>query len=157
MRSVYVAAALLLTIVSGAAAQGNPAAAVKTAPPTSGVRTAFAQEQKAWLAVQEGDVTAFNKLVAPPFTYIDATGITAWDTATSARLKDCTTAGFQTSEVHTQEPGEGIVILSYKAELNQVCKGVKSPSPIYALSVWQQKGNSWKLIAHSESHGHAEP
>jgi hypothetical protein len=157
MRSIYIAAALLLTIVSGAAAQRQPAPAVKTAPPTFEVRTAFAQEQKAWQAVQEGNVIAFNKLVAPPFTYIDAMGITAWDATTSARLKDCTTTGFATSDVHTQEPAEGIVILSYKAEMDQVCKGVKSPSPIYALSVWQRQGSSWKLIAHSESHGHAAP
>ena len=156
MRSTYIAAALLLTLVSGAAAQ-QPAPAEKTARPTIEVGHAFAQEQLAWNAVQGRDVAGFNKLVSPPFTYIDATGITAWDATRTERLKNCTTSGFASSNVHTQQPAEGIVILSYRAEMNQVCKGVKSPSPIYALSVWQRQGNAWKLIAHSESHGHAEP
>ena len=28
---------------------------------------------------------------------------------------------------------------------------------VSAMSVWKQEGNSLKLVAHSESHGHAEP
>ena len=157
MRSTYIAVALLLGVASAAAAQQQPPPAEQKASPTAEARRVFAQEQKAWMAVQAGDVTTYNKLVSPPFTYIDATGITGWYATTSERWKDCTTTGLQTSNVHTQEPASGIVILSYKATMNQVCKGVTSPSPIYAMSVWKQEGNSWKLVAHSESHGHAEP
>ena len=158
MRSAYIAVALVLGVVSAAAAQQKPALAEQKAAPTPTALRVFAQEQKAWMAVQAGDVATYNKLVAPPFTYIDASGITGWyPTTTSERLKDCTTSDFQTTDVHTQEPASGVVILSYKATMNQVCKGVKSPSPIYVMSVWQQEGNSWKLVAHSESHGHAEP
>jgi ketosteroid isomerase-like protein len=156
MRSTVIALALLLGVVSVAGAQQQPSPAEHNASPTPEASRVFAQEQKAWNAVQASDVAAFNKLVTPPFTYIDATGITGWNAATSQRLKDCTTTDFQTSDVHTQQPAAGVVILSYRATMNQVCKGVKSPSPIYAMSVWQQDGRSWKLVAHSESHGHAE-
>ena len=154
MRSMYVAVALLFGVVSVAAAQQSRPAPERKAAPSIGVSRAFEQEQMAWHAVQQGDVAGFNRLVAPPFTYIDAAGITAWDDATSARLKDCTISDFQTADVHTQQPASGVVILSYRATMNQVCKGVKSPSPIYVMSVWQRKGDSWKLVAHSESHGH---
>lgn len=155
MRSAYLAVALLLGVTSVAAAQQRLAEANLKASPSAGVSRAFAQEQLAWNAVQTGDVAAFNALVKPPFTYIDASGITAWDAAASARLKDCTTTDFAVSGVRTQQPGAGVVILSYEATMNQVCKGVKSPSPIYVMSVWQRQADSWKLVAHSESHGHA--
>ncbi len=160
MRSVYLACVLVLTVVSVAAAQEKSSPGAEKVTPekalTMGVSHAFAQEQLAWGAVQAEDVGAFNKLVAPPFTYIDSKGITAWDDATSARLKDCTTTDFHTSDVHTQQPESGVVILSYQATMNQTCKGVQSPSPIYVMSIWHRQGASWKLIAHSESHGHAE-
>lgn len=156
MKSPYLATALLFSVVSVAAAQQKPAAFESKAPPSMGVSRAFAQEQLAWNAVQAGDVAAFNNLVHPPFTYVDATGITAWESATSARLKDCTTSDFNASGVRTQQPAAGVVILSYEATLNQVCKGVKSPSPIYVMSVWQREAGSWKLVAHSESHSHAD-
>lgn len=150
MRSTYLAAALLFAAVSAATAQ-QPAKAPAKAAPSIGVSRAFAHEQQVWDADRAGDVAKFNQLVAGPFTYIDDTGIMAWDFKTTERIKDCTMTSFESSDVHTQQPAAGIVILSYKATHDQTCKGVKSPSPIYALSVWQRKGNSWKLIAHSET------
>lgn len=149
MRSTYLAAALLFAAVSAATAQ-QPAKAA----PSMGVSRAFAHEQQVWAADRAGDVAKFNELVAGPFTYIDDNGIMAWDFKTTERIKDCTMTSFETSDVHTQQPAAGIVILSYKATHDQTCKGVKSPSPIYALSVWQRKGASWKLIAHSETPAH---
>lgn len=145
MRSIRLAATLVL-LPAALAAQGP----VKAAP-TRGVTTAFAHEQKVWNALKETDIAAFNRLVNGTFTYIDAKGIAGWTAAMSDQLKDCTMTSFATEDVHTQQPAAGMVVLSYKATLDQTCKGVKQPSPIYVLSVWKRTADSWRLIAHSET------
>lgn len=154
MKATHLVLALLLGGASAATAQQTSYAAAGKAAPTTGVARALAQEQLAWNAVVARDPAGFNKLVSPPFTNIDSDGILAWDAARSVRLNDCTTSDLALSGVRTQQPADGVVILSYQATMNQVCKGMKSPSPIYIMSVWQRQANSWKLVAHSESHAH---
>jgi hypothetical protein len=115
------------------------------------VSGAFAREQQAWDALKAADWAAFNQVVNGTFTYIDPNGISAWTPAMTDQMKGCTLASFATEDVHTQQPATGVVILSYKATLDQTCNGVKAPSPIYVLSVWHRKGASWALVAHSET------
>ena len=144
-------AATLLVVVSplAAAAQEQPRPKPAFAPSIS---IAFEHEQQVWNALKANDLVAFNRLVDPPFTYIDQTGMSAWNPEdTAKRWKDCKIASFTTEEAQTQHPEEGLVILSYKANLDQTCGGVKAPSPINVLSVWQRHGTTWRLIAHSET------
>ncbi len=148
MRCQHLAAALLLALLPVAAAAQKPT--VKAAP-TPGVSNAFEHEQQLNNAVKASDVAAFNRLAGGTFTYIDPNGIVAWTPEMSNMLKDCATMSIATEDVKTHQPEPGIVILSYKATVDQSCKGVKSPSPVYILSVWQRTTGSWKLIAHSET------
>ena len=151
MRSICLAAALVLLPAALASQQPGPNAAPAKGAPTKGVTTAFAREQQVWVALKEGDIAAFNRLTNGTFTYIDPRGIVAWTPAMSEQLKDCTMASFTTEDVHTQQPAAGVVILSYKATQDQTCKGVKQPSSIYVLSVWQRTASSWRLVAHGET------
>ncbi len=150
MRCTHLAAALLLVLLPAAAAGQKPAPKEKAAP-TPGVSSAFEREQALNNAVKAGDVAAFNRLSGGTFTYIDANGVVAWTPESSKMLKDCTTGSIGTSDVKTQQPEPDLVILSYKATVEQTCKGVKAPSPVYIMSVWQRGTSGWRMIAHSET------
>ncbi len=150
MRCTHLAAALLLALLPAAVAAQKPEPKAKAAP-TPGVSVAFEREQAINNAVKAGDIAAFNRLSGGTFTYVDANGIVAWTPKMSDMIKDCTTASIETSEVKTQQPEPDIVILSYKATVDQTCKGVKSPSPVLILSVWQRGPTAWRMIAHSET------
>lgn len=150
MKAAQVAAAFLLVLAPFPLLAQQSAPPAKSAP-TRGVNTAFAHEQAGWDALKAGDIAAFNKAVNGTFTYIDPNGIVAWTPKMSEGIKDCTLTHFTSEDVHTQQPAAGIVVLSYKATLDQTCKGTKAPSPIYVLSVWQRSGPSWRMIAHSET------
>ncbi len=149
MRCTQLAAALVLLLPTLAAAQ-KPKPEVKAAP-TPGVSTVFEREQAANNAVKTGDIVAFNRLSGGTFTYIDANGVIAWTPQTSQMIKDCTTSSIETADVKTRQPEPDLVVLSYKATVDQTCKGVKSPSPVYILSVWQRAPAGWHMIAHSET------
>lgn len=145
------AVTILLALVPCAAAAQTPAAAARRAK-AADLNQVFAHEQQVWNALKANDIPAFNKLVDGPFTYLDANGFVAWRPEDSeAHLKGCVLNSFTTEEAQTQTPTPDIVILSYKIDHDQVCNGVKAPSPLYVLSVWQRKGADWKLIAHSET------
>jgi len=148
MKWMYLAASLLVMATPlASAAQEKPKQ--NFAPSISVV---FEHEQQVWNALKANDLATFNKLVDPPFTYIDNTGMSAWNPEdTAARWKGCTIASLDTQEAQTQHPAEGMVILSYKLIIDQTCNGVKAPSPVNVLSVWQRHGTTWKLIAHSET------
>ncbi len=150
MRCTHLAAALVLLLLPVAASAQKPAPKEKAAP-TPGVSVAFEREQAVNNAVKAGDVAAFNRLSGGTFTYIDPNGVVAWTPQSSQMLKDCVTKSIETSDVKTQQPEPDIVILSYKTIIDQTCKGVKSPSPVYILTVWQRAATSWRIIAHSET------
>jgi ketosteroid isomerase-like protein len=148
--SIAIAAAVLCAPLAGAAQ--DPPPVVRRVALTPDLNQAFEHEQRVWNAVKANDVAAFNRLVAGPFTYIDPNGILApWTAEHSEALKACTTNSFTSDDVQAQEPVAGLVILSFRATIDQTCNGQKSPSPLYILSVWQRAGSSWKLVAHSET------
>ena len=153
MRWMHLAASFLVLLSPLAASAQNPKPGANPKPGFApSISVAFEHEQKVWNAVQANDLESFNKLVDPPFTYIDKNGMAAWNLEdTAARLKGCSIAKLETADAQTQHPIEGMVILSYKLTIDQTCNGVKSPSPVNVLSVWQRHGTTWKLIAHSET------
>ncbi len=146
MRCTRVAAALILLLPAAAAAQ-KPAPKEKAAP-TPAVSAAFEREQAVNNAVKAGDITAFNKASGGRFSYVDPSGIVAWRPENSQTLKDCTTKSLETSDVTTHQPEPDIVVLTYKAKIDQTCKGVKSPSPMLILTVWERGNTGWRIIAH---------
>lgn len=153
MRIIQLAAIAMLVLAPRALTAQQPAppeASVKAAP-TPAVSLAFAREQEVWNAVRASDVAAYNRLVNGTFTHIDPNGIVGWTPDDSRQLRRCTMTAFTTDEVHTQQPASGVVILSYRATVDESCGGVKQPSPLYVLSVWQRKAAGWRLIAHSET------
>ncbi len=152
MRSIRLAVALVFVPVVLVAQQAPKAkSAPPKAAPTRGVSTAFAHEQEVWNALKAGDVAAFEKLVNGTFTYIDRHGIVGWTAENSKGIGRCPMTSFATEDVHTQQPAAGIVVLSYKLNYEQTCEGVKEPSPLYIMSVWQRTASSWRLVAHSET------
>lgn len=150
MRCTHLAAALVFVLLPAALSAQKPAPKEKAAP-TPGVSAVIEREQAATNAVKTSDVAAFNRISGGTFTYVDPAGIVAWTPQTSQMLKDCVTKSIETSDVKTQQPEPDIVILSYRATLDQICGGVKSPSPVLILSVWQRGPTAWRMIAHSET------
>ena len=146
-----VAVSLVLVLLPSLAAAQTPAAAARRAK-SADLNQVFSHEQQVWNALKANDIPTFNKLVDGPFTYLDANGFVAWRPEDSeANLKGCVVNSFTTEEAQVQRPTDDVVILSYKIILDQVCGEKRAPSPQYMLSVWQRKGSTWKLIAHSET------
>jgi len=141
------ALALVLPLAGNAAGQAKGQKG--SASPADAI---IAQEQLIFDALTKNDVAAFNKALGADFVYQSPDGTVTWELAKSAELlKTCKTGKFTMTEPKVTSASADVMVLTYKATGDQVCNGKKTPSPTYAMSVWQKRGAQWVAVAHSET------
>jgi len=146
--AVTLAVALQLPLTGTAIAQAakNQKAGVSTAD------AIIAQEQSIFDALTKNDIAAFNKAVGGDFVFQSPDGTITWELAKSAEiLKPCTSGKFTMTEPKVTPVAPDVMVLTYTIASNQVCNGQKSPSPTFAMSVWQKRGGRWVVAAHSQT------
>ncbi len=150
-RPISLAVLILAVSVTSSLAQvkpqGKPAASA-----TAADEAVIAREKSLYDAIAKNDIATFNRVVGSDFTGVDVNGAMRWELSKSAEmLKGCTTGKWTLSDGKVTTVGSDITVLTYTASGEQTCNGKKSPSPVYALSVWQKRGGQWVAIAHSET------
>jgi len=146
--AVALALALLLPLAGTALAQAakNPKANVSPAD------AIIAQEQSIFDALTKGDVAMFNEAVGADFVFQTLDGTITWELAKTAEiLKPCKSGKFTMTEPKVTPARPDVMVLTYKIAGEQVCNGKKTPSPTFAMTVWQKHGGQWVVVAHSQT------
>jgi len=108
---------------------------------------AMDRERALWDMLKRKDFRAFDAAV-DGMTFVGATGVVPqWKPGLAeAFFKTCTLAKYTLDSIQTRTRGPNLVVLSYKATVDQTCGGVKAPSPTYETAVWQRVGTEWKVL-----------
>ena len=109
------------------------------------------RERAQWEALKGRDTTTFARLMGGGIVDIDLSGIKQTSPASTARyVLGCQTTSYGLSELRIAHFG-GTAIVTYKATVEAICWGQKAPSPLYVMTVYNQRGDTWLPVAHSET------
>src|SRR5262245_50967475 len=146
--AVALALALLLplggTVVAQAATNQNAS--------VSPADAIIAQEQSIFDALTKNDTAMFNKATGADFVFQTLVGTITWELAKTAEiLKPCTSGRFTMTEPKVTPAGPNVMVLTYKIAGEQICDGMRTPSPAFAMTVWRKHGGQWVVVAHSQT------
>jgi ketosteroid isomerase-like protein len=112
----------------------------------------LAQRERAqWEALKARDTTTFARLMGGDLVDIDLSGIKRTSPASTARyVLGCQTMSYALSDVRVAHFG-ATAIVTYKTTVDATCWGQKAPSPLYVMTVYSQRGDTWLPVAHSET------
>jgi hypothetical protein len=148
-----------LTLVRAAplAGQQPPAqratarAAGESQPLTPADSVLLARERSQWQALQRQDTTAFGEMMGGGVVDVDLSGARRTSPSSVARfVTGCKTASFELTDFRVAHFSVTSVV-TYKATVDQTCLGQKAPSPLYVMTVYEQREGSWLPVAHSET------
>ena len=109
------------------------------------------RERAQWEALKAQDTTAFGRLMGGDLVDVDVSGIKHTTPASTARyVLGCKTTSYALSDLRVAHYGATAVV-SYKATVESTCWGQKAPSPLYVMTVYEHRGDSWSPVAHSET------
>jgi ketosteroid isomerase-like protein len=109
------------------------------------------RERAQWEALKGRDTTTFARLMGGGLVDIDLSGIKQTSPASTARyVQGCQTTSYGLSDLRIVHFG-GTAIVTYKATVDATCWGQKAPSPLYVMTVYNQRGDTWLPVAHSET------
>jgi len=154
-----IVAAFAIALQLAATRDGAAQASAPKAPSAAVGNAVVAQEQLVLDAIARKDTVAFNKAVGRDFVYVDPNGAMRWSlTKSSTIFAECGLGtGWTLDHPMTTEVGSELVVLTYSSSGNAECKGVRAPSPVNAMSVWQRRGGRWVAVAHSETPAAKKP
>jgi hypothetical protein len=98
------------------------------------------------------DPSAINAMIAESgMSHVDPTGVMRLTSpkGTAEMVKQCAVRSYSMDSVASQVPTPDVVVLTFKLTIDESCGGKRTPSPLYAMSVWHQQGGTWKAIAFS--------
>jgi len=61
------------------------------------------------------------------------------------------TRSYKLDSLRVRAIAPDVVLLTYKASIDQTFKGKRTPSPFYMLSLWQRTNGKWRPVAHAEA------
>ena len=109
------------------------------------------REAAQWDALKARDTTTLARLMGGNLVDIDVSGIKRTSPASTARyVLGCQTASYALADVRVAHFGPTAVI-TYTAMVDATCWGQKAPSPLYVMTVYEQHGDVWTAVAHSET------
>lgn len=150
-RRLLAASALGLALPAVLCAQ-QPGRAPITDAARVGQDSMLAQRERAqWEALKTRDTTVFARLMGGDVVDVDLSGVRRTSPASTTRyVLGCQTASYALSDLRVVHV-DGTAIVTYKTTLDANCWGQKAPSPLYVMTVYQQRGETWLPIAHSET------
>ena len=63
----------------------------------------------------------------------------------------CEAKSYSLGDMKVSWVGKDAAVLAYKIDVDATCGGKKSPSPVYASSLWAKKNGKWLTVFHQES------
>ena len=106
-------------------------------------------ETKAYEAWQKKDGKFFEGFLTEGFVGMGGSGRTGRETTSELISKNpCDVKSFSISDEDAMELKEGVVLYTGKANTDVDCDGKKSPSPLWAATVYVKEGEEWKAAYH---------
>lgn len=158
MRSVLVFVAAL-AVARGTPIHGQQPAAQRATPAAAGESSAItgadsalvARERSQWEALERQDTTAFRAMLGDGIVDVDLSGAKRTSPSSVTRyVTGCKTASAALADFRVAHFSATSVV-TYTATVDQTCWGQKAPSPLYVMSVYEQRGGAWVPVAHSET------
>ena len=107
-------------------------------------------EKQWWEAWKNNDVSWYRNNLKSDMVFVNDSGrqpkVNLVDSAASAR---CDVRSFSLGDFHTMTLAKGVVLLSYKAEVDATCEVQKSPAKVYGTSIYVNEDGRW-LIAFAQ-------
>jgi len=119
-------------------------------PQSAAGREVVAAEKAIWESIKAQRWADFDKSIAG-MTYIDPGAMVVWKPGNPKQFEGMVMRSYSLDSVTTRAIASDIVLLTYKATLDQTVNGKQLPSPVYMMSLWQRKSGKWTPIAHSET------
>ena len=147
MRIRFVISILFLALGAGNAAHAQTPKSAPTSPDS----VIVAAERAIWELLKRQQWDAFDAAVAGE-TMVEPGGISvAKRGAITPGLPGLVTKSYTLDSVRVRSITPDVVLVTYKASVDQTFKGAHVPSPFYMLSLWQRKDGKWGPVAHAET------
>jgi hypothetical protein len=147
--AVRVAIALFCSVAVAASLSAQQQAGGNT---TANSAEVIAAERAIWESIVARDWTKFDHSIGG-MTYVTPQGIVIWRPGNPSQFEGLVMRSYSWDSLDTRVLAPGIIVISYKATIDETENGKKGPSPVYMLSVWQKKSGRWTAVAHSETPG----
>lgn len=108
-------------------------------------------EKGAWEAWKNGNAEYFETHVADDSVMILGDGHVLSKAEIVGQIGSCEVAGYELSNFRTHSLGAEVRILTYEAEQEAVCEGVKVPSSLTVSSTWALRDGKWLNVHYQET------
>jgi len=109
------------------------------------------QERAQWEALKARDTTTFARLMGGGLVDVDLSGIKRTSPASTAQyVLGCRVTNYELNDLRVIQ-FELTAVVVYTASVDATCWGQKAPSPLYVMTVYERRNDTWRAIAHSET------
>ncbi len=146
-RALSLAVAVLALPAVALAQQPKPE--VKHAPTADEARV-IAQTQATMQSFVDRDLAKFVQATGGNYVELTKAGPETWDIERAKQyLKDCTVKSFTGSDFVPTTPGPEVIVLTFKANVEQVCKEKPVNGSWRAVAVFQRRLAKWRVVSYS--------
>lgn len=144
----FVLAVVALAVPALAGAQ-QPQVQTKHAP-TAAEAQVIAQTQQALQSFVQGDLARFVEASGGSLVELTKGGAVTWDVERVGKtMKECQTTTFAGSDFQPQTVGPELIVLTYKATIDQVCNGKPNAGTFQSMNVFQRRLGKWRAVSWS--------
>lgn len=110
-------------------------------------------EKTLWKAWQDHDSEPFDRYLADGIVDITPAGILSGkgEVVESSAGGSCDVRSYSLSDFKSHQVAPEVVLLTYAADQDATCDGVKSPSRVLASTVFVLRKGRWLVVSHQES------
>ncbi|HSE43330.1 MAG TPA: nuclear transport factor 2 family protein [Acidobacteriota bacterium] len=111
--------------------------------------------QSLWKGWQDQNPEPFKQLMSQDALTITGQGVTTMsDLFKQMEGKQCAVKSFSIDEsgARLTKIDDNTYVITYKADQEATCSGIKSPSPVMVSEVWSNKDGKWKGYFYQETH-----
>ncbi len=142
--------ALLLTLALPAAALAQQPKAEAKHAPTADEALVIAQTKATLQSFVDRDLAKFVQASGGNYVELTPSGPEKWDIDRASQyMKDCTVKSFTGSEFVPATPGPEVIVLTFKANVDQVCNAKPASGSWHALAVFQRRLAKWRVVSYS--------
>ena len=113
----------------------------------------MAREKSVWDAWAKGDIAELGKQMHEKTISVTSGALTSGRENVISSYKEaaCEVDSFLLEGMKAHHINENTVILTYKAQQDATCAGVKLDPKLLATSVWVREGDQWKVASYQET------
>ena len=142
-----VCVALAIAPASSVAESINPAGL-----PASDERLIRELETESWVAWKDHDASFFERFLSDDHLDVHANGIVGKSAVVDAvRNSVCVVQSYSIGPLSFTSVSTDVVLVTYRAQQDTSCGGVKVPSPVWATSLYARRAGRWVNVLYQHT------